>query len=238
MDIQILYEDNDVLVINKPWGLVVHPDGHIKEATLVDWILTRNPELKEVGEPITLSTGEILFRPGIVHRLDRDTSGVLVIAKNQDAYLHLKSQFQDREIQKVYRTFVYGPMPVDSGTIDRPIGRSSGDFRKWTAERGTRGELREAVTNWKVLKKNSDVSYLEVSPKTGRTHQIRVHLKALNHPVIGDSLYAPNRAPLLGFRRLALHSYQITINLPSGETKTFEAPLPEDFMEAERQMGF
>lgn len=235
-DIQILFEDKDVLVINKPAGLVVHPDGHTKEVTLVDWILSRNPELKEVGEPITLASGEILFRPGVVHRLDRETSGVLVIAKNQPAYLHLKSQFKDREIRKVYRTFVYGPMPVEGGIIDRPIGRSSGDFRKWTAERGTRGELRPAVTEWKLLKKDSNVSYLEVYPKTGRTHQIRVHMKAINHPVVGDTLYAPNRASLLGFTRLALHSFQITVELPTGETKTFEAPLPQDFIEAEKQV--
>ncbi len=142
------------MVINKPAGLVVHADGRTEEATVVDWILeTYGEDIKEVGEPITLKTGEILYRPGIVHRIDRDTSGVLVIAKNQKAFEHLKQQFQDRYVEKTYNAFVYGEMKEEEGTIDRPIGKSTQDFRMWSAQRGARGELRDAVTEYKLLAK-------------------------------------------------------------------------------------
>jgi len=123
-------------------------------------------------------------------------------------------------------------MKEEEATIDRPIGKSKSDFRKWSAQRGARGELREAVTDYKVLNKNKDFSYLEVSPKTGRTHQIRVHLKAINYSVVCDKLYAPKRECALGFGRLALHARSITFSLINGEKVTVEADLPEDFQKA------
>jgi len=239
--IEILYEDSDVLVINKPAGLVVHSDGKTNEPAVTDWVLKHFPQVKGVGEPTKLSDGSFLDRPGIVHRLDRDTSGALVIAKSQPAFLFLKKQFQEREMKKTYRAFVYGVMKNDTDVINRPIARSKNDFRKWTAERGGRGEVREAVTHYEVLGRilptgrsgeESGFSFLSVSPKTGRTHQIRVHLKAINHPVVGDSLYAPKRESALGFTRLALHAFSITFKLPSSMEKTVEAPYPKDFKDA------
>lgn len=247
--IDILYEDENIVAVNKPAGLVVHSDGRTQEPTLVDWILKKYPESKEVGEPLRLREGQadegIVYRPGIVHRLDRDTSGVLVIAKNQKAFEHLKSQFQNRETKKIYNAFVYGEMPVRDGStlggkgdwevIDRPIARSKKDFRLWSAQRGARGEAREAVTHYRVLKRtdtgniNSGFSYIEVSPKTGRTHQIRVHMKAINHPVVCDILYAPKQAPALGFTRLALHARSIEFSNLEGKKITVEAPYPKDF---------
>ena len=230
--INILYEDDDVLVVNKPSGLVVHSDGKTKEPTLTDWILENYPDVRGVGEPTKLSDGTMIDRPGIVHRLDRETSGVLLVAKNQKAFEFLKKQFQEREMEKTYRAFVYGEMKNDSGVIDRPIARSTGDFRKWTAERGRRGEEREAVTEYRVLARYNGFSFLDVHPKTGRTHQIRVHLKAISHPVVCDKLYASKKECALGFSRLALHAFSLKFNTPSDKTVIVEAPYPDDFKEA------
>lgn len=237
MNIPILYEDKNYLIINKPAGLVVHPDGRTEEPTVADWVLEKYPETKEVGEPLTLSSGKIIYRPGIVHRIDRDTSGVLAIAKNQGAFLFLKNQFQDRSVKKMYNVFVYGEMEEEDGVIDRPIGRSTKDFRLWSAQRGARGEMREAVTHYKVIetsdgKGGDGFSYLEIIPHTGRTHQIRVHMKAINHPVVADPLYAPKREAALGFSRLALHARTLEFQGPEGEIIKAEAPLPEDFQKA------
>ncbi|PCI21379.1 RluA family pseudouridine synthase [Candidatus Wolfebacteria bacterium] len=239
MNIDILYEDNDIVAIYKPVGLMVHSDGRTKDATLVDWILERYSEMKEVGEPMTIIDSKTkeeveLPRPGIVHRLDKDTSGVLLIAKNQKSFFHLKDQFQNRTVQKTYRTIVWGSIKNDEGEIDKPIARSKSDFRLWSAQRGARGLAREAITLYEVLdrfKVNVDTfTYIEVKPKTGRTHQIRVHMKYLNHPVVCDSLYAPKRTcPILGMSRLALHAYSIEFILLNGEKITVEAPLPDDF---------
>lgn len=262
--ITILYEDENVLVVNKPAGLVVHADGRTDEITLVDWILQNYPEMKDVGEPLIVKNelriknqelgqeqekgnsvlastpNPIIYRPGIVHRIDRDTSGVLVIAKNQKTFEFLKSQFQEREVEKVYQALVYGVVKGDDGVIDRPITRSRKDFRLWSAQRGGRGVEREAVTEYKVLKRitatkgggENGFSLLELRPKTGRTHQIRVHLKAINHPVVCDTLYAPKRECAFGFSRLALHALSIEFTLPTGKKLKVEAPLPDDFKNA------
>lgn len=259
MNIPILYEDKNMIVVNKPAGLVVHPDGKTEEYTLCDWISSNYPKLKGVGEPARLANGTFVDRPGIVHRLDRDTSGVLIVAKNQDAFQFLKDAFQTRAVQKTYNTIVWGFVKEDKGVIDRPIGRSKTDFRKWSAERFARGDLRPAVTEYKVIKrfKTEDLeplnlndeaaghianqgkkgvtnipeqfTFLEAYPKTGRTHQIRVHLKAINHPVIGDTLYAPNHPKVLGFRRLALHSRKVAFRTMDKKDIEVEAPLPKDF---------
>lgn len=232
-EVEIVFEDNDILVINKPAGLVVHSDGRTEEYTLVDWILEKYPEIKEIGEPMVLQSGQVIYRPGIVHRLDRDTSGVLVIAKNQKSFDNLKDQFKNHTVQKTYRAFVYGVVKEDEDIINRPIARSRKDFRLWSAQRGSRGELREAVTAFKVIARGKDATYVEVNPKTGRTHQIRVHFKAINHPIVFDSLYAPKKDSVLGFKRLALHSLSIGFNDISGKQLFFETQLPEDFLKAE-----
>lgn len=242
METKILYEDTDIVAINKPSGLMVHGDGRSEEKTLIDWIKERYPDIEEVGEDQVVQ-GKVLKRPGIVHRLDRETSGVLVIAKTKKAFEFLKKQFQDRKVEKVYRAFVYGNFGSENlnGIIDEPIGRSKSDFRQWSAEFGAKGELREAATHYKVLKQNSNFAYLEIKPKTGRTHQIRVHLKAIGHQVICDRLYAPKRELALGFDRLALHALSISLELPSSSTHSgsgsfikIESELPADFLEAEK----
>lgn len=230
----ILYEDRDIVVINKPAGLVVHSDGRTKEDTVVDWVKERYPEAKEVGEPIELKNGSAIERPGIVHRIDRETSGILVIAKTKEGFESLKAQFQNREIEKTYHLFVHGLVKEDRGSITRPIGKSSSDFRKWSAQRGAKGEMREALTYFEVLKRSPElnVSFVEAKPKTGRTHQIRVHFQALQHPVVADNLYAGGKEKLLGFERTALHAKKIAFTNVEGEKIVVEAPYPEDFKEA------
>ena len=236
MKIPILYEDKDVVVINKPAGLVVHPDGRSKEKNLVDWLIKKYPKVKNVGEPIILDDGTKILRPGIVHRIDKDTTGALIIAKNQKAFEFLKGQFKNRKVHKVYQAFVYGDLKDERGMIDRPIGRSANDFRKWTAQRGIRGESREATTYFKVLNKKDDITLIEAIPKTGRTHQIRVHFTSINHPIVQDKLYATDfyldKKHQLGFKRMALHARELEITLPSGKLLKIVASYPEDFEEA------
>ena len=237
VNIPILYEDENIIAINKPAGLVVHFDGRTKEPNVADWLLEKYPETKKVGEPIKLSNGEEIIRPGIVHRIDRETSGVLLLAKNQKSFEFLKKSFQDRLIEKTYHAFVYGEMKNDDGVIDRPITRSRKDFRLWSAQRGGRGEARDAVTEYKVLKRNKGFTFVEANPKTGRTHQIRVHFKAINHPIICDSLYAPKRESALGFERLALHAHTIEFDNSKGKRLKITAPYPADFEKAIKEIN-
>jgi 23S rRNA pseudouridine1911/1915/1917 synthase len=232
MEIEVLFENNNYLIINKPAGLVVHYDGKTKEPNVADWVLKKYPQTAHVGESLKLSNGETINRPGIVHRIDRDTSGALVIALNQESFLHLKGMFQSREVQKTYHAFVYGVVKKDDDVIDRPIGRSRKDFRLWSAQRFARGEMREAVTDYKVLERGKDVTFVEARPHTGRTHQIRVHFKAINHPVVCDKLYAPKRESMLDFQRLALHARSIEFMDLDGKNISAEAPYPADFSRA------
>ena len=258
MKITILYEDSNLLVLNKPAGISVHGDGKdTGEYTVADFILENYPKLKNVGEKMEIPRvggGKVeIPRPGIVHRLDKETSGALIVAKNKKTFEFLKEQFQNHKIQKTYRAFVYGKVadPKASlatggrGMINAPMGRSPNDVRMWTAGRGARSgnaELREAVTEYNVLERFFDTddeqemkkvehqfSYIEAFPKTGRTHQIRVHMRYINHPIVSDPLYRGTKEKALGMNRLALHAYRITFTLPKGESITVEAPLPLDF---------
>lgn len=245
MNIKILFEDKNLLAINKPAGISVHGDGKSKTKTLADWILEKYPKLKKIGESffIEIKGGKKIqiYRPGIVHRLDRETSGVLIIAKNQKTFLFLKEQFQNHKIKKVYNAFVYGLVsdPKASlltskrGVVDVPIGRSPKDIRMWTAGRGAKEPLREARTEYFILKSfkecGENFTYLEIYPKTGRTHQIRVHMRYVNHPIVSDPLYRGTKDLALGMKRLALHAKNITLEMPNGEVKTIEAPYPADF---------
>ena len=233
--LKVLYEDKDILVINKEAGISVHGDGRNDVKTLADQILKEYPKMKNVGEPMEVVVAKekiVISRPGIVHRLDKDTSGVLVLAKNQKAYEFLKKQFQNREVKKVYNTLVCGNMKNDNGIIDAGIGRSPSDPRKRIASRGKTGKIRDAVTEYKVLKRISvpaQFTWLEVRPKTGRTHQIRVHMKFLNHSVVGDALYGPKGAIApFGLSRLALHASSIEFKNLAGKAIKVEAPLPKD----------
>ncbi len=248
MDMQTLFENRNILVINKPSGLVVHGDGKTDEPTVVDWILEHYPEIQGVGENMIIShqgTEIEIPRPGIVHRIDRDTSGILVIAKNQESFDHLKQQFKDRLVKKTYRALVYGWVKNDSGEIDQPIGRSGKDFRMKMAGSHARGKLRDAYTEYRVIERYMDLqskkdqqgqyqkySLVECYPKTGRTHQIRVHLKWLNHPIVADSLYRGKRKELLGLDRTALHAFGITLRDIDNQEVSVQAPMSNDMQNA------
>ncbi len=242
-----IYEDDDILVINKPAGLTVHPDGKNDFDTLSEMILQEKPEMKFVGEPLTVESGEIVMRPGIVHRLDRDTSGVMVLAKNQDAYINLKSQFHDHKIKKHYVGLVFGSFRHVRGKIEEPIGRSNQDIRKWAAGVHARGEKRESLTLYTVAGdgkvvgpdgQNYSISLVDIYPQTGRTHQIRVHMQYIQHPIIGDSLYAPYIPEILGLKRQALHAYEITFNHPkTGKSVSFKAEIADDIQKAINELN-
>lgn len=244
MAIEVVFENDDVLVVNKPAGVMVHEDGHYEGETVVDWFLSRVPTARGVGEPQTNNKGEPMERSGVVHRLDVETSGVLVLAKNQKAYEHLKAQFHDRLVQKEYRAFVYGHMRETWGTVDRPIGRSAKSFRLRSAERGAKGTLRDAVTQWECIGmgeyEGEPYSYIKVKPKTGRTHQIRVHMKAIDRPIVCDTLYAGKKIEQgnnLELTQLALHAHVLEIALPDGSVERFVAPVPQKMIEAGDLLG-
>ena len=232
MNIEILYEDDYIIAINKPSGLVVHP-GVKTDYTLTHWIQEKFPELEGVGEPYYTPEGNEIPRPGIVHRLDKETSGVMILAKDQDTYYVLKKHFQKRKIKKEYHAFVHGSPKRKRGTIDVKIGKSRSDFRKQTS-RNMRGEAKEAVTEYVVAGTcEENTSFVRFYPLSGRTHQIRVHAVYANMPLIGDSKYASRKNNLLGFERLALHSRRLTISTHMYETPlVIVAPYPKDFKEA------
>lgn len=236
----ILYQDNDVMVINKPEGWLVHEDGYVvNPQTVVDWFCKLVTEAKGVGEPGYSAKGVELNRSGVVHRLDRETSGVLILAKNQAAHQHLKQQFKDRLVFKEYRAFVYGRLNDRWGTINRPIGRSTKDYRRRSAERGAKGVLREAITDFERIGmgeyQDENFSYVKLMPKTGRTHQLRAHLRAIDRPIVGDQLYAERKikeSNNLELKRLALHAHILELTLPNGSKERFIAPEPQEFENA------
>ncbi len=216
---EVLYEDADVIVVNKPSGMIVYPDGIHDYPALDAWLVEKY--------------GEKGFH--FVHRLDRETSGVLVLARTEETHEFLKQQFQEREVRKIYRAFVYGIIHDERGVIDKPIGNARGG-KGPRSVKNPHGTLRDALTAYRVIARTPEATYVEVFPKTGRTHQIRVHFSSIQHPIITDQLYAPTRPHILGFERLALHAYSVTLELPSGKEMTFTAPLPEEFLTAEGKL--
>lgn len=229
---KILFEDDNYLIIDKPAGMLVHSDGRTKGDSVTDWLSKKYPALENVGGEVEVQHGEPVKRWGLVHRIDRETSGILVIAKNQIAFDDLQEKFQNRKVKKTYYAFVYGRVTIDHQVVDLPIGRSKTDFRRWSTGTDARGNMREAVTEYRVIHKTNEATFVEVMPKTGRTHQIRVHMRAVGNPIVCDSVYAPLRKGVLGFERLALHAKSISFKNLSGEPILVSAPYPADFVKA------
>lgn len=217
LPLDVLYEDDDLAAIHKPAGMVVHPALGHTTGTLVNGVLGCWPQTAQVGEP---------GRAGIVHRLDKDTSGVILIAKTEAARRNLVAQFKARKVQKRYLALVYGTPATPTGEIDVPIGRDSRQRKKMAVIR----DGRPSVTLYRVLQSFDDVSYLEVLPKTGRTHQIRVHLAFIKHPVVGDTVYGRRKNKgAIKIKRQFLHAESLTLISPStGKPITISAPLPAD----------
>jgi 23S rRNA pseudouridine1911/1915/1917 synthase len=215
--LEVIYEDPNLIVINKAAGMVVHPSAGHQTGTLVNAILAHSPDIEGVGG---------VKRPGIVHRLDKDTSGIILVAKNDLSHQFLQDQFSSRSVEKIYLTLVDGVPKSATGKIDAAIGRSKRDRKKMAVFPEGRG--RDAVTFYKVLEWFDQYSYLEVRPKTGRTHQIRVHLAFIGNPVAGDRVYG-RKKPSLTLKRQFLHAAEVHIMIPGlSEMQTYKSPLPPD----------
>ncbi len=240
MKFPILFENSHVVVIDKPVGIIVHPDEREDEYTISDW-------MKETYGIVGVGDGG---REGVVHRLDRNTTGVLVLAKDNIAFTLLKRQFREHTARKVYRAIVEGHVRHETGMISLPIARAKSDFRKRVVvdmySQDTRGEEREAITRYKVLARSTGsngkhYSYVECYPITGRTHQIRAHFRGIRHPIIGDELYGSsqgkNDAP-----RSMLHAFSITIDIPEekegSKEQTIVTEIPKDMKETLQALGF
>jgi 23S rRNA pseudouridine1911/1915/1917 synthase len=211
--LKIVYEDDDIIVIDKPAGMTTHPSPGQTAHTLINALIAYYPKLAEMGSS---------FRPGIVHRLDRDTSGLIIVAKNTAAQMNLINQFKDRAVHKTYLTLVQGHLIPDRGIIEAPIGRDTGDRKRMAVV--TSG--RPARSEYAVVKYYKGYTLLEVKPETGRTHQIRVHLAAIGYPVVGDAVYGV-KSPFL--KRQFLHAHHLGFRLPgTGEQVEFESELPDE----------
>ncbi len=217
--LDIVYEDNDILVVNKQKGLVVHPGNGNPNGTLVNAIMAHcKDSLSGIG-------GEI--RPGIVHRIDKDTSGLLIIAKNDKAHINLSEQIKNHEVKKTYLALVRGRIKEQEATIDMPIARDEKNRIKMAVDKNGKS----AITHFKVLKKYENYTFLEVNIETGRTHQIRVHLSKIGFPLVGDSVYS-NGKNSFGVQGQMLHSYRLEFKHPvTGETLKLEAKLPKYFQD-------
>ena len=216
--LDIIYEDEYLVVVNKPTDMIVHPAGRIRSGTLVNALLYHcQNSLSGIGGVI---------RPGIVHRLDKNTSGLMVVAKNDFAHLDLSKQIKEHQVTKKYLTLVHGNMKNDSGIIDAPIGRSLKNRKKMAVT--VEGKSREAITHFKVLKRFSGYTLVEATLRTGRTHQIRVHLAFIGHPIVADQLYGHKRQGL-NINRQALHSHVLGFVHPSSKKyMEFSTPVPQD----------
>ena len=216
--LDILYQDSDVVVVNKPCGMVVHPAAGNASGTLVNALLHHVRDLSGIG-------GEM--RPGIVHRLDKDTSGLILIAKNDRAHIALSEQFKQRSMEKHYRAVAFGHFAQEHGLIDAPIARHPVDRKKMAVV----PDGKPSRTEWTVIEPLKGATFLDVHLLTGRTHQIRVHMQSIGHPLLGDSIYAPNLKTSVRIPRLMLHAYSLAFTHPAtGERMTLVAPLPQTFV--------
>lgn len=216
----ILKQTEDYLVIDKPAGLVIHPAEGISDPTLTDWLLKKFPQIKKIGEDP--------LRPGIVHRLDKEVSGLVVVALSQAMFVSLKKQFQEHQIKKNYRTLVYGKIIGDEGRIDFPVERSEVTGKIVAKPRGL-SQGREAITNFLVLKRFSRYTFLEVEILTGRTHQIRVHFQAYGYPIVGDKLYFNKKIKdNLKLKRLFLHACRLGFFDLANQWQEFTSALPDE----------
>ncbi len=223
--LDVVYEDGDVIVVNKPVGLVVHPAPGHPDGTLV------NALLYHCGTSLSGINGEL--RPGIVHRIDRDTSGLIIAAKNDRAHLALAAQLQDHSLARTYEAVAVGGLREDSGTVDAPIGRHPVDRKKMAIDRKNG---REAVTHWSVLARYPGYTHVECRLETGRTHQIRVHLASIGHPLLGDTVYGAKK-PVPGLTGQCLHARRLRFVHPAtGEPVELECPLPEWFQDILRKI--
>lgn len=228
INVKLIAEENDYLVIEKPAGLLVHPTAKKEDNTLVDWLSDKYPEVKNVGEDPE--------RPGIVHRLDKEVSGLMIIARNQVMFNHLKKQFQNRLVEKKYTALVFGEITKDDMLVDLPLARSktTGKISSQTdKEKG-----KQALTNIKVTKRYKNYTEIEVHPTTGRTNQIRVHMKTIGHPIVGDTLYNIKKyKQKFDLKHILLHAYYLSFYNIDHKRKTYKTDLPKVFNEVIKKIN-
>ena len=225
VSVDVIFEDQNIVVVDKPAGIQVHP-GHLNEKdTLTNWLIAKYPDSAQVYDD---SEGAWM-RPGIVHRLDKDTSGVMVIAKNKESFANLKRLFHDRGVEKTYIALAKGIFDKKSGVIDKPIARAASYRKQVIARKNTKTIVREAETCYRILGENGKISLVELKPKTGRMHQIRVHLASIGHPILGDGLYGDKKPPDKGIKRHMLHAFCLKFEY-LGKEYNFSAPIPDDML--------
>ena len=227
----IIWEDDHLIVVNKPPGMVVHPAAGHKQGTLINALISRCKKLASLGAPL---------RPGIVHRLDKDTSGLIVVAKDDISYVKLQKQFKKREVKKHYLALLYGNLKKDRGEINKAIGRAVWDRKKMSTRTG---KGKEAITQFEVMKRLRSATLAKVNIITGRTHQIRVHFAASGHPVLGDKSYGKKillkfMHKTVSFNRQMLHAYSLELKHPvKGNPLVFTTPMPEDMKKAIKELS-
>lgn len=225
MEPRLIAENEWLIALDKPAGRIVHSDGRTEEPTLVDWLLANWPQLKDVGEPWLSPQGESIVRPGIVHRLDRTTSGVMIVAKTQEAWDFMRAEFKARRVEKKYLALVHGILEGE-GRISAEIDKG-GTPKKWFAKDCSPDSKRAAITDWKSIEVRIETTLIEAMPRTGRTHQLRVHLAHIGHPIVGDHIYGAG-LPTHGFNRVMLHAHSIALNLPEARVE-YTASAPNEF---------
>ena len=227
LEIGILFEDEQIVVIDKPAGIQMHPSAVEKGNTIANWLLAKYPQIKEVHD----GSKESYLRPGIVHRLDKDTSGIVVVAKTMESFLELKKLFSQREVLKKYVALLYGNLEQKSGEIRKPIARASNFKKQKIANSKTKGKIREALTLYNVLERYEGFDLVEAEPKTGRMHQIRIHFSSMGNPVVGDSKYFLKKyadSELECAKRQMLHAKELKFEL-LGKKYEFFSEIPVDF---------
>jgi len=232
---RIVAETDALIAIDKPPGLIAHRDGRNIEPSVSERLGEMFPQCRGIGGDWVSPQGEAIPLNGLVHRLDRETSGILLAAKTQEEFDRLRGEFKARRVQKRYRAFVRGHVAREQGEIIAEIVRTTERPRRWAARPCEAADTRAAITEYATIVRVTGApgelaTYVALSPKTGRTHQLRVHLASIGYPIVGDRLYGPDE-PLLGFTRLALHASEITVPMADG-LATYVAPLPQDFINA------
>lgn len=226
--LDIVYEDDNVIVVDKPAGMVVHPAAGHSAGTLVNALLAHTPSLNVGGEE----------RPGVVHRLDSETSGLIIVAKNDAAMRNLQAQFKARRVHKTYLALVEGRITPPRGRIEAPIGRDLKHRQRMAVVTASNAKSRQAVTNYRTIANLREYTLVEAEPQTGRTHQIRVHFAFMGFPVVGDAIYGTRKKNRLGLERQFLHAWKLALTLPDGRAVSFTAPLPVDLRTVLLQLEF
>lgn len=222
---KMIAENEWLIALDKPAGLIVHSDGRTEEPTLAEWLLERWAQLEGVGEPWLSPQGESVPRPGIVHRLDRTTSGIMIVAKTQEAWEYLRAEFKARRVEKRYLALVRGVLEGE-GRISAEIDKG-GNPKRWFAKDCPEDSKRAAITDWKSLEMREGMTLVAAMPRTGRTHQLRVHFAHIGHPIVGDPIYGAGMPDT--FDRVMLHAHIIALSLPDGMRASYRAPAPRLF---------